>query len=66
MHGGNAVVDLSVRRRTSAWPVRRLSIVALLDEAKKSANAIRVGDYLQAGGEKVHQYLFEAYDVDID
>jgi hypothetical protein len=46
--------------------VRRLSIVALLDEAKKSANAIRVGDYLQAEGEKVHQYLFEAYDVDID
>jgi hypothetical protein len=37
----------------------------LLDEAGKSASSIRVGDYLQAEGEKVHKQLFEAYDVTI-
>lgn len=39
--------------------------VVLIDEAAKSAKSIRVGDYLEADGEKVHEQLFEATDVTI-
>jgi hypothetical protein len=43
-----------------------LVTVVLLGEAKRVAPSIRVGQYLQAEGEKVHEHLFEAHEVDLD
>ena len=37
--------------------------VSLLGEAATTCASIRVGDYLEAKGEKQHEFLFEAYDV---
>jgi hypothetical protein len=39
--------------------------VRLLQEAAKACGSIRVGDYLEADGEKVHEQLFEATDVSV-
>jgi hypothetical protein len=39
--------------------------VVLLGEAAKSARSIKIGDYLEADGEKIHEQLFEATDVTI-
>jgi len=39
--------------------------VQLLHEAKKACRSIRVGDYLEATGEKQTEQLFEAHDVTI-
>lgn len=39
--------------------------VILYGEAAKSAKSIKVGDYLEADGEKIHEQLFEATDVTI-
>jgi hypothetical protein len=43
-----------------------LVTVVLLGEAKKVAPSIRVGQYLQAEGEKIHEHLFEAHEIDLD
>jgi CSLREA domain-containing protein len=39
--------------------------VNLFRDATKAAGSIRVGDYLDASGEKQHEQLFDAYDVSI-
>ncbi len=39
--------------------------VLLLYETKTQCRAIRVGDYLEASGEKVHEQLFEAHDATV-
>ena len=39
--------------------------VILLGDAAKAAGSIRVGDYLEADGEKQNEQLFEATDVSI-
>jgi hypothetical protein len=39
--------------------------VLLYGEAAKAADSIRIGDYLEASGEKQHEQLFEASDVSI-
>ena len=39
--------------------------VRLLEDARTACRSIRVGDYLTAEGEKVHEQLFDAYEVDI-
>ena len=40
--------------------------VRLLDDARTVCRSIRVGDYLTAEGEKVHEQLFDAYDADVE
>ena len=39
--------------------------VKLVKEAQKACNSISVGDYLEADGEKQHEYLFHADSVEI-
>jgi hypothetical protein len=39
--------------------------IRLLGEAAKTCGSIRVGDYLEADGEKIHEHLFEATDVSV-
>jgi hypothetical protein len=39
--------------------------IILYGEAAKSAKSIKVGDYLELDGEKIHEQLFEASDVTI-
>ena len=39
--------------------------VVLLKDAATTARSIRVGDYLEADGEKIHEQLFEADDVSV-
>jgi hypothetical protein len=39
--------------------------VVLYKDAAKVAGSIRVGDYLEADGEKQHEQLFDAYDLSI-
>ncbi len=39
--------------------------VELRHEAQAACREIRVGDYLEASGEKVHEQLFEAHDLTI-
>ena len=39
--------------------------VVLYKDAAQSASSIKVGDYLEAEGEKIHEQLFEATDVSV-
>ena len=39
--------------------------VRLLKEAQKACSSIHVGDYLEADGEKQHEFLFHADSVEI-
>ena len=55
-----------IGRRTSSSPtVDGLVKVVLFKDAANAAGSIRVGDYLEADGEKQHEQLFEATDVSI-
>lgn len=42
-----------------------LVTVILYGDAQQSAGSIKVGDYLEADGEKIHEQLFEATDVSV-
>lgn len=40
--------------------------VRLLGEARKACSSIKIGNYLEADGEKQHELLFEAYEVNVE